>query len=82
MPKRVTKLSVSLRADDEAWLRRAAERAGQSFSTQLSEIVAEARRAEAWREASLGLLGGKPVTEREIEAALSRLPRRGRRRAA
>ena len=89
MPKRAgvtTKVSLSIRNDDLAVLRRRAARShGGNLSAVIADLVAEARRQEAWEKMSAWY--GKPVemTESEREAIHREIlgaPRRARRRRA
>lgn len=68
-PRRVSKLSVSFAAEDEAWLRRRAKLEGRPFSAVLKDAVGEARRVEAQRELVRWLEEKSgPTTADEIEA--------------
>lgn len=72
-PPRVTKVSVTLTAEDEAWLRAMSKRQHRPFSIVLSEVLQQARREQAWRAFRDDALGGVPFTADEIASADSEL---------
>lgn len=64
----VVKVSVSIPAADEAWVRERAQRTGRPFSAVVKDAIEEARRAEARRELLDWLLEGQSaVTQAELD---------------
>jgi hypothetical protein len=79
--KKVTKVSVSLASDDEAWIREVAERERRPFSLVLGDVVRQARRDQAWRAVRDDLLAGVALTDAELASADREIRRaRARRR--
>ncbi len=79
----VAKVSVSLLAGDEAWLRARALKEKRPFSTVLADAIAEARAIEARRELLAWLEAGqvRPVSASDLDAVRDewRAPARRRR---